>query len=383
MEEVKAAGICRAHLAMMLLGVSLAVGARLILAYAFYGNFDQGSWEIAADIMKRGGNIYAETDRYNYTAVWALVLLALKNLSLLVHLPFHFLVRTFLTVTDCTTALLIGLIALKIGRSMRYAFLLYLLNPVAIITIGYAGQFETFATLPLLLAAYLHLKDPSPRSVKWAWLLGTLSILIKHNTIFGVWMLFAYVSRKTRNAFLMMAASVVVFLLAFVPYLPEGKEGIIHTVLFYKSAVSIYGLGRLLPNMAAAPIFYGLMLLMPFLAKDYLRIPMAKAMELSFVAMLALIYGIGKQYFLLPIIWGSVFGSGWYWAFSAMATMFILGNPESKIHVPYLSNLPGQWNQVWLVAMAWMLSYFLTWKVDIRLLVSALFRFGKKSDKTA
>ncbi len=378
MEAAKAAGVSRTHLTMILLGTILAVGARLVLAYAFYGNFDQGSWEIAADIMKRGGNVYAETDRYNYTTVWALVLLVLKNLSLLVHLPFHFLVRTFLTVIDCATALLIGLIALKIGRSMRYAFLIYLLNPVAIITIGYAGQFETLATLPLLLAAYLHIKDPSLRNVKWVWLLGTLSVLVKHSTVFGVWMLFVYVSGKTRNAFLMMAASVAVFLLAFVPYLPEGKEGIIHTVFLYKSTVSIYGLGRLLPNMATAPIFYGLMLLMPFLAKNYLRIPVAKAMELSFVAMLALIFGIGKQYFLLPIIWGSIFGSGWYWVFSAMAAMFILGNPEAKIHIPYLSNLPGQWNQVWLVAMAWMLSYFLTWKVDIRLMLPALFKFGKK-----
>ena len=55
---------------------------RLILAGAVFGNFDMDSYEIVVGIVHKGGNVYAETDRYNYSPVWFMVLLALKRIQI-------------------------------------------------------------------------------------------------------------------------------------------------------------------------------------------------------------------------------------------------------------------------------------------------------------
>jgi hypothetical protein len=75
-----------------------------------------------------------------------------------------------------------------------------------------------------------------------------------------------------------------------------------------------------------------------------------------------LIYGIGEQYFLLPIIWGSIFASRWYWAYTLVATVFLAGSPNN-IDLPYL---PALWNTVWLVVTGWLLSYVLTVKPSLK-----------------
>lgn len=365
----------------LLLGVVAVLGLRLYLAYRYYGNFDQQSYEIVANIVRRGGNVYAETLRYNYTMIWAYVLTFLMNISDAVHLPFHFVVRGFGTLVDIADALFIGLICRRIGsRSLWSGMAIYLVNPITLGLGGFHGQFENFAILPLLAATHVYLRRPEPRSLKWVWLLGTLALLIKHNVVFGIWMLFVYAARRARVSALMMAASCVLFFMAFIPYWTEGRAGIIQNVFLYRSGSGLQGLGCLLPNSASAPIFLCLMGLMPFLARYYLRLPLAKAMELSFVALLALIYGMGKQYFLMPIIWGGFFTTGWYWLYTAVTALFMLGWTH---RLGSLQMLPANWNLVWFPTMAWLLSYFLVWKVDIRQLLPSLLMAAKKGKEAA
>ncbi len=66
----------------MILVVVSGTAVRLYLAYEFYGNYDTTSYEIVAAIVKRGGNVYAETSRYNYSPLWSLMLGALNHLQL-------------------------------------------------------------------------------------------------------------------------------------------------------------------------------------------------------------------------------------------------------------------------------------------------------------
>ncbi|MGH7863015.1 MAG: hypothetical protein ACREOS_12350, partial [Candidatus Dormibacteraceae bacterium] len=222
----------------------LGVGARLYLASSFYGNYDQASYAIVARIMLAHGNVYAETSRYNYSPAWAYVLLGLAHLDLWTRVPqFQIFVRGFLTLVDLVDAVLIGLIAARLKPgSGRLAFSVYLLNPVAILLVGFHGQFENLALLPLLGALYLSIGQRE-RWPRWAaWLLGTASLLIKHLTVFSVWTLFVYVFAGRRRL-LMMALSVLVFLVSFVPYLPRGLNGIVQNVFLYGSGGGFYGVG--------------------------------------------------------------------------------------------------------------------------------------------
>jgi hypothetical protein len=359
-----------------LFAIGVGVGLRLFLAYAFRGNFDQLSYEIVAEIMKRGGNVYAETYRYNYSPVWAHVLSFFNQIAGLSHLQFHFVIRSFLTIIDILIGLFVGLIYARLGfGDARIGFSLYLLNPVAILLVGFHGQFENLAMLPLLIATYIYSRQPTTPPWKWIWLLGTLSLLIKHITVFGVWMLFQYTTTKCR-AVIMFLISVLFFLATFLPYLPEGGSGIFRNVLMYQ-AVASWGLARLLPKLLIVPVFYEFMILSPFIAKNYLSLSQARSMEFSGVALLALIFGIGKQYLIIPIIFGSIFCSSWYWIYTLVATCCIAGSYAAShfsiIDKPLTSAV---WNSVWLAALCWLLSYFLTRKKSIMRYFYRRYKFG-------
>jgi hypothetical protein len=250
-----------------LFAIVVGVGCRLLLAYTFRGNFDQLSYEIVAKIMERGGNVYAETYRYNYSPVWAYVLSCLNQIANLSHLQFHFVIRSLLTIIDILIGLFVGLIYARLGfGDARIGFSLYLLNPVAILLVGFHGQFENLAMLPLLIATYIYSRQPTSPPWKWIWLLGTLSLLIKHITVFGVWMLFLY-SMTKRRAVMMFLFSVLIFIVAFLPYLPEGGSGIVRNVLTYQ-AVTSWGLARFLPKLPMVLVFYAFMILSTFYCKE-------------------------------------------------------------------------------------------------------------------
>jgi hypothetical protein len=343
-----------------LFAIGVGVGVRLYLAYAFRGNFDQLSYEIVADIMNRGGNVYAETSRYNYTPLWAYILSFLNHIASSSHLQFHFVVRSFLTIVDILIAVFIGLICSRLGFSdTRIGFSLYLLNPVALLLTGFHGQFENLAMLPLLIATYIYLRQPANPHWKWIWLLGTLSLLIKHITVFGVWMLFYY-SMTKRKAVVMLFVSVLIFIATFLPSLPEGGSGIVRNVFMYQ-AVTSWGLARWLPILLVAPLFYVFMILSPFLAKEHLSLSQIRSMEFSGVALIALIFGIGKQYLIIPVIFGTIFCSPWYWMYTFVAGCCIAVSYAlthfSVIDKPLTS---AMWNFVWLAALCWLLSYFLS-----------------------
>ncbi len=65
-------------------------------------NFDFDSWNIVGDIAKNGGNVYAETVRYNYGPVWYLLLGLFKGVAGLFSHPglFRYSMVGFLTLVD-------------------------------------------------------------------------------------------------------------------------------------------------------------------------------------------------------------------------------------------------------------------------------------------
>lgn len=288
-------------LVLVVLAAVIGVGLRLLLAYAFYGNTDQRSYEIVVATMERGGNLYAERAPYPYSPLWANLLLVLSRMAGSANLPFHFVVRGFLTLVDIADAWLIGLIASRIfskaDSASRITAAVYLLSPVAVLIVGYHGQFDNLATLPLLVAVSLYLRRQRPRPLVWIWVLGALSIIIKHITLFSVVVLFLYTAEKPWRALLMLGAATLVFLAAFLPYAPGSDGGILDALQY--QGTGVHGPWRvfaallelMLPHhpaicrQAMTVVFICLMgIVIPLVAVRYLRFPLVKSLEISAVA---------------------------------------------------------------------------------------------------
>lgn len=334
----------------------IGVALRLYLAFYYRGNYDQESYEIVAQIMKAGKNLYIETYRYNYSPLWAYFLLALSKISALTDLPFHSIIRSCLTLVDFLNAWVLWKITDELLPGKGYiSFVSYILNPVAILIVGYHGQFDTFATFPLLLAVYFTCKRPIKKP--WVWILAIIALVIKHIVVFSVWTVFIYTAKSRIRAFLIFGFTVVIFLLSFSPFLPAAIRQILSNVILFGSITGMYGMGILFPHSLIYPIFVGMMFVLPLFANREMKLNLVKAIELSYVAFLAFTPGLGEQYFIYPVIWGSVYRTKWYWVFSLVAAIFLMGS-KNNIHLPF----PSLWNSVWIVAVGWFFSYFLTIK---------------------
>lgn len=335
---------------LVILGVFVGIALRLILAWGPYGNYDQTSYQIVAEIVSRGGNVYAETQRYNYSPAWSGVVAGLLHLARATGLEFHFVVRSFLTLVDLANVLLIGLVAVAVGRrGGRAAMIAYALNPVAIMIVGYHGQFDNLAALPLLGATLLVVRRPQRPPLALVWALATLALLVKHLCVFSVWTLFVLTCGGVLRPVLLFAGSLAVFVGSFVPFLPAGLDGIVDNVFLYAGIHHPYGLPTVLPRSVVYVIFVAAMTAFPFLARRW-RLSTVHSLELSAVLLLVLIPGVGEAYFLLPALWGCVRRPRGWWVFLPTTYVFLLHGPNN------LQALFGvwPWNAVWLALVYWL-----------------------------
>ncbi|MEO5953731.1 MAG: hypothetical protein ABIQ44_14810 [Chloroflexia bacterium] len=210
-----------------LYAVLIGSALRLILAAQPLFNYDIESYALVVGIVRGGGNVYAETYRYNYSPVWANLL----GLLSLLPVAFPFAIRGFLSIVDILNGFLLQRI---LGEK---AAILYWLSPVAILIVGYHGQFDTLSATPLLVAMAFYTNPQetfytNPQEIRgWKpWALTVVSILIKHLTIFFAWTLMVY-RYGFRKALWLSALAVGIHALSFVPYLPAGASGIMDNVI--------------------------------------------------------------------------------------------------------------------------------------------------------
>jgi hypothetical protein len=351
--------------------------ARLYLAWTVPPTGDYFNYTIAAWAVENGRNVYGlvgpwvSEDRlgqvhqfdghwagYNYTIVWAYVLAGLRKVARGADLPFWFTLRAFLTLVDTVNAALIGCIAARYFRSIWRGWVasgVALANPVGVILTGTHGQFENLAALPLLAAVWLHLGSRTShlsvgRSVS-VWMLAILALIVKHIWVFGVWTVLVYLARSGRGAQRLFILGALVFSATFLPFLGNGGWGILTNVIAYSSYPGLYGTSWLFPRPIAVLIFFLALGLLPVAAKERFRWPLPQAMAASGVAMIALIHGIGQQYFIIPLLFGGVAPSRWYWLYSSAVTLFLLFHFTTSTPTP-----SPLWQVVWLSAVAWLLA---------------------------
>lgn len=244
---------------------------------------------VTAQIAQRGGNLYAEQYYYNYTPVIAQIVRMLPA-------PLFISLRLLIDAADLLVAILLALVAAP--RHRLLAFAAWWCNPVTILIVAGTGQFESVALVPFLLAVLVARRHPDSPAI---WLLCLTSILVKHVLVFQIWALFVALWGP-RKALLRMIALGAVFVLSFVPYLPDGAPRIVTRVLLYASWTGRYGLGLALPTPLVALICYSVLIGLPVLLwrRGW---GAERILSASFLGFATLSYGMTEQLLIPTFAW--------------------------------------------------------------------------------
>jgi hypothetical protein len=284
--------------AWLTLAFAIGVGLRFAVAMRGY-NYDIESYRIVADIMARGGNVYAETTRYNYGPIWAWLLHLLDQIPFAGNDPLWSLrwkVTAFLTAVDVGTAILL----LRWYGTGSAAFLL--LNPISIIITGYHGQFDSLAIIAGLAAVRLGSSEDSRHLLPGLAMLG-LSLAIKHILfLFPLWL--AMRQDGARRRLICLAIPVTIFLVGFVPYVADGASGILANVFMYRSFPNAPFWTGVAPQVLAARVpafllFLGTMTVLGFLWR---RKPVQETLLLYLVAVVVFSSAMVNQYLAIAVL---------------------------------------------------------------------------------
>lgn len=133
----------------MKLILAIALLLRLALVIAVPRNGDSHLHYLRdAQIIRAGGNIYAEMPNYNYSPVFAYMLAALPD-------PVDQSDRVLTAFADLLNAVLIYATASRLNLPARLCAAVYLFNPIVLINGGYLAAHETFALVAFLAAVYI------------------------------------------------------------------------------------------------------------------------------------------------------------------------------------------------------------------------------------
>ena len=374
-----------------LLLLALAIGVALRLAAATAGhNWDMQTWEVVGNLVNQGGNIYADTGRYNYGPVWAYVLGGLKKIEFGVGLrtirAYHVIIAAFLTWVDL-------LLAWSLARWFdRRSGLLVFLNPIAILLTGYHSQFEALAVLFALWSWVVLRGRATAARPGWGALLGAaalmgLSLATKHVFIFfPLWVLWDRGAGSWTKRLAYCAVAYATFLLAFAPYLadPAAKAGIVANVVHYGSFSEEAFFPRLLAlfvpparldgMLGWVPIFPGSRALWPCLTVALgWYVARRSADDLFFVYLVALLVlapALSIQQLAIPVAACAYFWRRWELAlFTLSATCLLLGSSHNVAS----SAAVGPWVR-WASALDLRLYHAIAWLA----LFLVLYCFGRR-----
>jgi len=320
---------------MMVLGTLI----RLAVAQRGY-NFDVASYRIVADIMTDGGNVYAETRRYNYGPIWFYILSFLDTLPFPITDPILSLrwkVTSFLSITD---------IAIATCLYRWYGFkvaTLFFLNPISIIITGYHSQFDNLAILVALISIKTIDNENNTVSNKYLcglFLLG-LSLSIKHILfIFPLWL--AFKNTRWRDKLLTISIPYAIFLASFLPYLSKGADGILNHVFLYRGFANApfwkgVAPGVIIDKIPIFILFTGTLLLLGLFIRS------KKPLQSLFIYTVALVVfssAVANQYLAIGLIAISVQWNFMYALYSIAATLYLLASSDG-MHIKFFQHYLG------------------------------------------
>jgi hypothetical protein len=304
----------------LLIIVAFGLGARMAAA-TLGQNFDMNSWFVVADIMSHGGNVYAETKRYNYGPVWFFILQGLDVLALHRHQILRYLIAVFLSGVD------VGIFLFLCRRVGRLAGVLFFLNPVSILITGYHSQFDNLAILMGLWSVWLFGDDfekPVNRRKFFGLLVLGLSLMTKH--LFFAFPLWLAVKQKgAKEKILILVVPVACFLLGFAPYWGAGRQGIIEHVFHYDSCQGNYFFSFFVPQCiqwccSSRTWFFGLLVVFAFIC----RARNGFESLLIYTGVLVACAPVStNEYLAIPIALTAVFPSALFALYSAISLLHL------------------------------------------------------------
>lgn len=285
------------------------------------------SWKIAADIMARGGTVYAETFRYTTAPIW------FNCLHFLDMLPgtgeggyfaLRYKIVIFLTCID------IVIFIILFRRFNLLVASLFFLNPISIIISGYHGQFENLAIIFGLIGVLLiqdnKINDSGPNK---AWLLGIfflgISLTSKHIFfLLPIWL--ALKERRWSTKLLMAVMPYAIFFGSFLPYWKVARHDIIKNVFLYRSYNNAPFWAELAPdlllkNFSPVVLFLGVMI---FLGLWWRKKSPLETYFLYSISVVIFSSAVANQYLVIPL---AAIAVGWnigYILFTLYSTLYLL-----------------------------------------------------------
>ncbi len=330
-------------------GFVAALLLRLFAFRAFTENYDTQSYEEVVRVEASGQDLYAGTDRYNYSPVWAGVLAVLAPAARAAGQPLSAAVGVLLFVSDVLTALLLYRLGAR-GRAGTWAALLFFANPVSVLLSSGHRSFDGIAILLLLVAIGLSRADPARPAAVSASL--SASLLVKHVAAFHP-LLFLRGRRKPGLGLAGTFAPYAVFVASFLPFIGSWRA-IEKNVFLYGGLGGLYGTDALLllpgvPFWVPRALFAAAALAAVILLRRA-EVETARASLVLFLVVLVFVPGIGRQYFVWPIALGALAGGPGYLVYSVIATGSLVSVSGLA---PGLARLPG-WYGVWWAALLWL-----------------------------
>lgn len=308
----------------------MAVGLRM-LCTLFPGNYDFESWDIVADLLRRGEPVYTSTYRYNYAPFWMGILWVLKGLPVGLY---RIGIIGVLAATDVAIAALLRRLAGPV------AAIIFLFNPWSIGISGHHLNFDNIAILVGLLGVMYMARrtgslqhGPSQLSVRQTVIAAAIfgaSLVVKHLFyLFPLWMAFRVQHPAKRAIWLLLPP--LVFLLSFLPFWSQ-YEGIVKNVFEYPSrfnAPLMNGLGPAIFDTLTGPeshsrVEHAVMHAAMLLAGITLRRPPLELLAIYCAVILTFASGTFNHYFAIPVIFVALYPNRWGWLYTALGLIFYL-----------------------------------------------------------
>ncbi|MEO1882643.1 MAG: hypothetical protein ABGX71_03480 [Methyloprofundus sp.] len=307
----------------------ILAGTLLRLAIAQRGyNFDIASYRIVADIMANDGNVYQETQRYNYGPIWFYILSFIDTLPFPISDPLLSLrwkVTGFLSIIDIAIATcLYRWYGLKIAT-------LFFLNPISIIITGYHCQFDNLAILCALIS--IKILDQNASIISYKTLLGLillgLCLTIKHLLfLFPFWL--AFKNTRWRDKLLTISIPYTLFLASFLPFLAKGGNGIINHVFLYRGFANAPFWHGVAPEVIINKIpifllFVGTLLVLGLFFRT--KKPL-ESLYLYTIVLVIFSSAVANQYLAICIVAISVYSNFIYALYSIAGMLYLLASGD-------------------------------------------------------
>ena len=346
---------------------------KMFLAFNLFGTYDMKSFYIVSKLMDKGitTNIYAETDRYNYSPIWAITIYLITQLSKISNISLSALLKFPIIIFDALTALLIYKICKESSNSDKKAFLLvasFLYNPLTIMVSSHGSQFDAIAIYFLLL--YYYISKKSMRAMHY--LIYGISIAVKQVTVFPL--LFFLQRLKGYKKLLFLFLVPLPFFLLLSPYLFSAWRSLLRNVLTYSGTGALWGYSRIvqyiltffgLNNLQLIFKFYIAKIIVIFIFglifyyfHKYKNVSLLQGIIVSYLIFFALTPGFGVQYLVWILPFAILEKNYFYYIYSflgsLMAFLFYYGHGTGNLFIREVLAFSVVGPLLWIFCIYWL-----------------------------